>query len=208
MTPWQRLEQVIKWAGISTNKFAIGIGLKRSENLYQIKRGSFGISKELSSLITKKYPQINRAWLITGDGQMLAGTAAAGIDPDTVIPYYNVDATQLTVIDTDKNQPLYNISLPLNADFAAQCMGNSMAPEIVSGATVVLKKADVETFLPGAIYMVVTKDFTTIKTVRKVQGDDSKLMLVPRNITEYDEIIVERAKIKKIFAVKAVINLF
>lgn len=51
MTSWQRLEQVVKWAGTSTNKFALGIGLKRSENLYQIKRGAFGISKELSSLI-------------------------------------------------------------------------------------------------------------------------------------------------------------
>lgn len=208
MTSWQRLEQVIKWAGMSTNKFALGIGLKRSENLYQIKRGSFGISKELSSLITKKYPQINRAWLITGDGQMLAGTSAAGIDPDTVIPFYNIDATQLASIDTEKHKPLYNISLPIAADFAAQCMGNSMAPEIANGATVVLKKADFDTFLPGSVYMVVAKDFTTIKMVRKVQGDDTKLLLVPRNTAEFDEIILEKSKIKKLFAVKAVINLF
>lgn len=207
MTSWQRLEQVIKWAGISTNKFAIGIGLKRSENLYQIKRGSFGISKELSSLITKKYPQINRAWLLTGDGQMLVGAAAAGIDPETVIPFYNIDATQLSTIDTEKHQPLYNISIPVAADFAAQCMGNSMMPEITSGSTVVLKKADVDTFLPGSVYMVVTKDFSTIKTVRRVVGDDTKVLLVPRNIAEFDEIVLERSKIKKIFAVKAVINL-
>lgn len=70
MTDWQRLEQVIKWTGFSTNAFAMGIGLRRSENLYQIKRGNHGISKELAELISTKYPSVNRAWLLTGQGEM------------------------------------------------------------------------------------------------------------------------------------------
>ena len=71
MTNWQRLEQVVDWSNMSTNRFALSIGLKRSENLYQIKRGNFGISKELARLITVKYPEISRLWLLTGDGEML-----------------------------------------------------------------------------------------------------------------------------------------
>ena len=71
MTNWQRLEQVVKWSGMSTNRFATTIGLKRSENLYQIKRGSFGISKELARLVSQKYPEISRLWLLTGEGQMM-----------------------------------------------------------------------------------------------------------------------------------------
>ncbi|MEG2480326.1 MAG: hypothetical protein RSA50_08655, partial [Mucinivorans sp.] len=71
MTNWQRLEQVVRWSGMSTNKFAMSIGLKRSENLYQIKRGNFGISKELARLICAKYPMISRLWLLTGEGQMM-----------------------------------------------------------------------------------------------------------------------------------------
>ncbi|MEF9949671.1 MAG: hypothetical protein RR752_00660, partial [Mucinivorans sp.] len=125
MTSWQRLEQVVKWTGTSTNKFAMSIGLKRSENLYQIKRGAFGISKELSSLITKKYPQISRSWLITGEGQMLTGAAAAGIDPETAVPFYNIDATQVPSIDVQANPPRFFLSIPSvsKADFAAQCIG-------------------------------------------------------------------------------------
>lgn len=69
-TNWQRLEQVINWSELSTNRFAREIGLKRSENLYQIKRGSFGISKSLSELICAKYPGVNRAWLLTGESEM------------------------------------------------------------------------------------------------------------------------------------------
>lgn len=209
MTAWQRLEQVVKWAGTSTNKFALGIGLKRSENLYQIKRGAFGISKELSSLIVKKYPQISRSWLLTGEGQMLTGAAAAGIDPETAVPFYNIDATQVPSTDLQTNTPRYYLSVPSvsKADFAAQCVGNSMAPEIPNGAIVVLKKADIDTFLPGQPYMVVTKDFATIKVLRTVAGDPNKLLLVPRNTVDFDEMAIDRSKIKKLYAVKAVINI-
>ena len=53
---WHRLERVIKWTGLSVNSFALNIGLKRSENLYQIKKGNNGISRDLATLITTKYP--------------------------------------------------------------------------------------------------------------------------------------------------------
>lgn len=78
MTDWQRLEQVIKWTGLSTNAFATGIGLKRSENLYQIKRGNNRISKNLAELIVRKYGSVNPAWLLTGDGEMLVGSGGGG----------------------------------------------------------------------------------------------------------------------------------
>lgn len=208
MTSWQRLEQVIKWAGMSTNRFANAVGLKRSENLYQIKRGAFGVSKELSSLITKKYPQINRGWLLTGDGQMMAGVAAAGIDPDNVIPFFNIDATQLATLDLEKQKPLYNISFPVAADFAAQCIGNSMVPDIPNGSTVIFKRVEVDTFLPGSPYLVITKDFATIKVVRTVTGEPTKLLLQPRNTADFDEVIVEKSKVRKIYAVKVVITTF
>lgn len=209
MTSWQRLEQVVKWAGISTNKFALSIGLKRSENLYQIKRGAFGISKELSSLITQKYPQINRAWLLTGDGQMLTGAAAAGIDPETAVPFFNIDATQLQDLDLKSTSPRFFLSIPSvsKADFAAQCMGNSMVPEIPNGSIVVLKRVDIDTFLPGSSYLIITKDFSTIKVIRTVAGDNTKLLLVPRNTVDFDEVTIDKNKIKKLFAVKAVVNI-
>ena len=57
---WHRLERVIKWTGLSVNSFALNIGLKRSENLYQIKRGNNGISRDLAELIAAKYPSVSK----------------------------------------------------------------------------------------------------------------------------------------------------
>ena len=58
---WQRIEAVIKWANMSTNYFARHIGLARGENLYQIKRGNNGISRDVAQRIVAKFPQIDKA---------------------------------------------------------------------------------------------------------------------------------------------------
>ncbi len=206
MTPWQRLEQVIKWSGLSTNKFALTIGLKRSENLYQIKRGSFGVSKELSSLITAKYPQINRSWLLTGDGEMMVGVSAAGIDPNSVIPFYSIDVAQVMQLDKESKTPQYNISIPIDADFAIQCSGNSMIPDIPNGATIVLKGIELDRILPGLPYLVVTQEYATVRIVRSFTDDSTKLILQPRNSRDYDEVVISKKEIKKIYSIKSVIN--
>ncbi|MEF9950611.1 MAG: hypothetical protein RR752_05480, partial [Mucinivorans sp.] len=62
------------------------------------------------------------------------------------------------------------------------------------------------TFLPGSPYMVVTKDFATIKVLRTVPTDHNKLLLVPRNTADFDEMTLDKSKVKKLYAVKAVIN--
>lgn len=46
---WERLSEVIGYSGLSVNAFAKAIGLKRGENLYQIKKG-----KTVSALILPK----------------------------------------------------------------------------------------------------------------------------------------------------------
>ena len=82
---WERLESVIRWANMSTNYFAIHIGLSRGENLYHIKRGNYGISFDLADRIVRHFPEIDRAWLLPGAGTMLKDEIAVGNE----IPYYN-----------------------------------------------------------------------------------------------------------------------
>jgi len=210
MTNWQRLEQVIKWTGLSTNSFAMAIGLKRSENLYQIKRGSYGISKELARLITVKYTVISRSWLLTGDGQMLLSDASGGqhVQPEGAVPFYSIDASRLAEIsDMNELRPLYYISIPAfkGSDFAAMCAGASMSPDIPGGSTVVFKGVSMDILLPGEAYMVVTKEFATIRYVRTIENDPGSLLLVPCNEQDYDEMIVARQKIEKLFLVKGII---
>ena len=66
MDNWQRIDSVIRWANMTINYFALYIGLPRGENLYQIKKGNNGISRNLADKIVTKFPEISLAWLLTG----------------------------------------------------------------------------------------------------------------------------------------------
>lgn len=65
---WERLSEVIGYSGLSVNAFAKAIGLKRGENLYQIKKGNNGISPKLAKRINRVLPCFSVAWLIFGEG--------------------------------------------------------------------------------------------------------------------------------------------
>ena len=82
---WSRLESVIVWAGMSVNGFAHYIGLSRAENLYQIKSGKNGISRNLVNRIVESFPQSSAAWLLMGEGSMLLSEDKGGQG----VPFYD-----------------------------------------------------------------------------------------------------------------------
>lgn len=135
---WRRLERVIKWTGLSINSFALTIGLKRSENLYQIKKGNNGISRDLAELITAKYPSVSKGWLLTGEGEMLIGNKAV-TGSDSGIPYYGMDAT--VAVEQQLPPPLFYINVPIfnDCDLSAMALGTAMQPDIPAGSIVLLK---------------------------------------------------------------------
>jgi hypothetical protein len=71
MNPNEILNKILAHYKISYNKLATELGLKRTQNLYDIRDGKTGISKKLANQITKWEPEINILWLLTGEGEML-----------------------------------------------------------------------------------------------------------------------------------------
>ena len=66
----QILEKILKYKGLSYNGLAKELDIK-TVNLYHIKNGRNKISSKLADLIVSKFENINRVWLLTGEGQML-----------------------------------------------------------------------------------------------------------------------------------------
>lgn len=196
---------------MSTNAFAKAVGLKRSENLYQIKRGSFGISKELARLITLKYPTVNRSWLLTGEGSMLTDTSSKASADELIsaaagaIPYYQADVTSLS---NSTEKPMYHIVLPMfkGATLAATCSGGAMQPSIASGSIAILREIPVASILPGEIYMVVTNDFVVLRRIRTVEGGDDSVLLVADNNRQFDDMTISKKAINRLFLVVGVIS--
>lgn len=72
MTDSERLSNVIEWSGLSANQFAKEVGYDRAMTLYHVlKPEGRPISSKLATNICNKFQQINRTWLLTGEGNML-----------------------------------------------------------------------------------------------------------------------------------------
>ena len=229
MTDWQRLEQVIKWTGLSTNAFATGIGLKRSENLYQIKRGNNRISKNLAELIVRKYGSVNRAWLLTGEGEMLDGatgdrSGGAGVavampaaggagGMERGIPYYNMDALRLVSeqpggAGSSAPAPAYYLQVPGfgDCDFAAAVTGEAMAPEVPAGAVVAVKEVDpAGPVLPGEIYLAVTPEFALMRYMQLDREGGDRLWLAGPAGGTVEPVGVRRERIVRLYLVKGIL---
>ena len=69
----ERISQVLKFHGVSKNKFAEELGYDRSQSIYDITKGKSNPSFDFfSKLFGSEYSEkINPVWLFTGNGEML-----------------------------------------------------------------------------------------------------------------------------------------
>lgn len=201
MSNWARLDQVIQYFGLNVNSFAKEIGLNRAERLYQIKKGNYAISKNLASIIVDRFPDVNEAWLLTGEGKMLS----AGVDL-AKIPLYNIgldafgaDLSVLPVTDE------LEIPILAGSDFAFVNPGEAMAPEIGNGSVVFVKKVDKEAVIFGDIYLILSSRMNVVRYVRGL--DDKSWRLVAKNASNFDDIIMSKAEVKAVYKVKGVLSM-
>ena len=66
------IDAVIKYSGLNSAQFAVEIGVKTTQAIYDLLKGrTKTISPAIQDKILTRYPEINRTWLLTGDGEML-----------------------------------------------------------------------------------------------------------------------------------------
>lgn len=201
MSSWQRLEQIIEYLGLNVNSFAKEIGLKRSERLYQIKKGNYSISKNLTSIIEERFPDINSSWLLTGDGNMLQSAPSL-----KKIPLYGISLEDLPV-DMSTLVPTDELEIPVlsGSDFAVINNGDAMSPEIANGSMVFVRKVDLDSVLYGDIYLIISQHFNVIRFVR--ESDNHTWRLVAKNTIDFDDILIDKSSIQKIYKVKGVLSM-
>ncbi|MBR5464595.1 MAG: hypothetical protein IKU77_02225 [Alistipes sp.] len=196
---WQRLEAVIRWANMSTNYFALHIGLSRGENLYQIKRGNNGISLNLAERIVKHFPEINKLWLLTGDGEMIAGAMHSSLE----VPFYRVDAER-AIRQVAQLEPECMLGLPLaeKCDLAMVYSDAAMGRQLPAGTIVFLREVAPDALIPGKEYLVCSAKFDALRVVRTAEQPDW-VRLVAGDRKNYDDMLLLRSEIERVYAVCA-----
>lgn len=195
---WQRIEAVIKWANMSTNYFARYIGLARGENLYQIKRGNNGISLDVADRVVSKFPQVDKLWLLTGEGTMFTEDRIRGAQ----IPFYRHDPEQ-GIPDLNHLESECSLVVPMvgDCDFAMCYSGRAMGDVVPPGTVVLLQAVDFDAIIPGGEYVIVSRKIVTLRIVRTIEGEE-KLRLVAGDREHYDDIILYNSEVQAVYKVK------
>ena len=198
---WERLEAVISWTGMTINSFALYIGLGRSDSLYHIKRGSFGISHDLADRITSRFPDVDRTWLLTGIGSMLnGGDAYTGAQ----IPYYK-DEVEKLLLNPEEIKPSGYIYLPYthSAEIVARSLSRAMCDVQCAATDLFLTRYEVEQVVQGNEYVLQVGNQVLWRKVRFVAGEVGKWRLVARDREEYPDMIVDCSDIRQVWRVIA-----
>lgn len=198
MTVKERLIDFLKYKKIGQKKFAQEIGM--SDGYVNAIRKS--IQPDTLNKIAMCFPELNTAWLLTGEGAMLRDQ----IESKNIEPSYNVKYPVKPFIDTAygscgdqkgfglsvKKKDCEGLSLPINTeyDFSIKASGDSMInrmrPErsIRSGDIVACRSWKSRNHVRwGEVYALATEDGVIIKKVEQSAKEDS-IRCVSFNIEE------------------------
>ncbi|MBR2097958.1 MAG: S24 family peptidase [Prevotella sp.] len=210
-----RLDIYIREKGINDNQVTVNAGLSVGL-LNNARKGSSDIGKKTVEKILTFYQDLNRVWLITGEGPMLKKEFSDETESNQVqkIPLYDIVATGglLVSFQDQKSVPLDYISLPdLPAvDGAVYVRGDSMSPLIKSGDIIIYKKVALseDNIMWGQIYLLsYTYDQDSYTSVKYLRRSDRPgyVRLVSEN-PNFDPQDIQASSITAIAIVKASIT--
>ena len=189
---------------MSVNSFGREIGLVRSENLYQIKRGNNGISRDLADMICKRYPEISKAWVLAGEGDMF-------LDPMEMtalrLPYFEADVEKYVLAPNNYSRA-GELKLPMYAgcDFAAVYYGRAMGDEVPAGSVVVMRRVeDMEVLVPGSDCLVVSDKLTLFRRLRS-SANPEVLRLEAADTERFDAVEIPKKEVREIYRLEGIIQ--
>ncbi len=185
------------------------------------------IHPKSSEKILKRYPEINRNWLLFGEGEMLntegSSTALTAIvsqdekglnEKNAVKWYYELDASAGDGLfeDNEINAPYKYINVPgFEGCFGLNLTGDSMLNTAQSGDIVVVRPREVQTIINGEIYLVVTRDSQRMvkRLVASGYSEDAIITCISDNPdkTRYADMKIQADLIHKIFRVAGFVSI-
>lgn len=222
-----RVGQYLEEKKISYYAFENSLGASRGSISKAVKDGK-SIGSNMLEKILLMYPDLNPAWLLTGEGEMLLHNTEDSrvvktyrLKTDTAvesqqIPLYDLEAVAGLVPLFGSNkalQPVDHISIPHlpKCDGAVYVTGDSMYPLLKSGDIVLYKQIQdiANGIFWGEMYLLSIdmggEEYITVKYIHKADSPES-VKLVSEN-KYHQEKEVEISKIRALALVKASIRM-
>lgn len=229
--PYSRIEKIMEYYDLNPNSFASRIGLKRTQNLYDIRDNKIKkISFDLANKIITVFTAIDINWILSGEGEMLINNAITSTNLEISDKKYQIVENIEDIPEQFRNwvKPFYPdmrvgaglelgnyhgptkyfILVPFSdkVQFWAQVEGKSMLPRYNNNDLVGLTEIHYDGVFPGHNYVVALKSGSAhLKRVEFIKEKPDTLNLVSLN-PEYDPKEFYIDKIDKFFKVKMFIS--
>lgn len=162
----ERILKIFEYKGLNANSASRVLDIpQRTINRQVNENGKVGL--ELVNSLLNNFSDISPAWLLLGEGNMLACRDFDACAKD-VSPFFRdlpVAAGNKALFDPQTEQPSGYIAMPqLYAQFYFPVLGTSMEPEIHSGDIIGVNRVESLRELDSEkIYMIVTNESRMIK---------------------------------------------
>ncbi|MBD5307632.1 MAG: hypothetical protein HDS14_08440 [Bacteroides sp.] len=205
----RRIKRAISWLisqGIVKTQTEVGdkLGYTNKSSLSQIVNADKP-SQEFINKFTKIAPMINKAWLLTGEGEMLTDGALSTpeiddlernkeMDKERLIPFYDVETTggyNGTVSASDEGDLVGYIQpggwFDARETAAIRHVGDSMV-EYPSGCILAVRRVlERHLLVPGRNYVIETSEYRITKRLQKINRNDQTLLLYSTNTDKYED---------------------
>lgn len=206
-----RFIKYMDYKGLNDNQVTVDCGLAIGL-IGKAKKGKSDLGRNTVEKILRVYTDLNREWLLTGEGEMLKSDAVAVKDTatGTGVPFYDIDVTcGITESFADvREEPQFRINYaPLNdCDAAFPVYGDSMEPDFYAGDVVMVREIhNVDSMLWGEPYLIITNAACdNLRTIKNVYlSDDRRSFILRASNPRYNgDTIVARDNVLKIFLIK------
>ena len=193
-----RFDKYMKYKGLNDNKVTIQLALSVG-TLGKSRKSDRDLSDKVVEKILNFYTDLNRVWLLTGEGEMIKNNLTpqqyyggdtekqkAGEPQMFIVPLMPISAKGGTldefsrsIMENDCEKVLSPIK---GADFAITVCGDSMSPDYPSGCHILIKKIEERAFIDwGKVFVLDTVNGTIIKKLMPVSDDPSKIKCISIN---------------------------
>ena len=208
----ERLLEFVRYTGLPVYQFEKLCGLS---NAY-IKNMSKGIGADKLDNILNKFPELNKQWLLYGEGNMLVEQSKKGVDSGAItaegLPLIPIDAVAgFNGVDVqgvrleDCSRYVVPEFAELHAEYMIRVSGSSMYPKYSNGDLLACRRVQEVTFLQwGKVYVLDSNQGAMVK--RLFPCEDSEVVECRSDNPNYPPFRLPKSEIRSVSIVVGVIR--
>ena len=216
----ERFDKYMEYKELNDNKVTKQLSLSVG-TLGKSRKLGRDLSNKVIEQILNFYTDLNRVWLLTGEGDMLVENEnVLGLPSDAIQEgvytgalVYDIDGT-CGFMSRDlcfaEDNVIGSVDLPeINkSSKIIRASGDSMEPKIHDGDFIVIREimswCDI---FYGQIYLILTEEYRMIKYIRKFENNEENFIILRSSNKNYDDIKLHKSKIRKLFIVENILSI-